>query len=149
MKIIKYQDIKDDGIFQKKEVISDINFLTSEEGMEVLQAANSDINTLEKWFYIIGIKHDSIKINGQQIVYSVGNVELSLAQLSSGERILLYLLACKVSNKPIIVKSLFERMGNRLENVVYNNLTDYENLTIILYNADIKPEFTPYFVKEI
>ena len=104
---------------------------------------------MEKWFKIIGIKYDSISINGNAILYKVGDKELGLSDLSSGERLILYLLACKVSDKPIVVQSLFERLGNRLEQVVYDNLLDYKSLTVILYNAYIQKAFDPYFVKEI
>lgn len=149
MRIIKIQDIKDDSILLSKTVIDGVTFLIYQECLEVVQAANFELCTVEKWFKIIGIKYDSISINGNAILYKVGDKELGLSDLSSGERLILYLLACKVSDKPIVVQSLFERLGNRLEQVVYDNLLDYKSLTVILYNAYIQKAFDPYFVKEI
>lgn len=149
MKIVKYKDISDDSILQTMTVISGVTFLIKEQCMEVLNAADNSKDKLKQWFDIIGIKYDELNVEGKNINYIVNNTELSLSDLSSGERLLLYLLACKISNKPLVVKSLFERLGNRLEQVVFENLSDYTNLIVIVYNAYPKKEFEQFFVKEI
>lgn len=72
-----------------------------------------------------------------------------LADLSSGERLLLYLLACKNKGENgILVRSLFERLGSRLTKVVKNNLFSYNGLVVVYYNR-CPLEAQQFIVKEI
>lgn len=135
MKIIRNQNIKDTSVLLKYRVIENINFLNKDDCKFIVESANHNINTIKKWYDIIGIQYSNIEIIANNyIIYTVNNESLMLADLSSGERLLLFLLACKnVNEQNILVRSLFERLGSRLTDVVCNNLTDYEGLTVISY----------------
>lgn len=70
-------------------------------------------------FHQIGVKFDKIQIMEEgYIAYSVNGKVLSLSKLSSGERFILYLLACKILNKKVLAIELFERLGKRLTDVI-------------------------------
>lgn len=116
----------------------------------ILEAAHYDINTITEWFNTIGIEYSNIEIitNGY-IIYKVKEESLMLADLSSGERLLLYLLACKNKGENgILVRSLFERLGSRLTKVVKNNLFSYNGLVVVYYNR-CPLEAQQFIVKEI
>lgn len=65
--------------------------------------------------------------------------------MSSGERFVLYLIACKINNISVLAISLFERIGDRLMNMVYNELGDYDNLTVLWVNASYPKSFMQYW----
>jgi hypothetical protein len=149
MKIIYVDDIKDQSILKRIETINGVYFMDKEQCNVIISAANNSIDTLKEWFNIIGIQYDNIKIINENIVYTVNKKDLYLADLSSGERYILYLLACKQLNANIIAEGLLERLGNRLRNVVKEHLTNYSNLIVVYYNSYINSEFEKYAVKEI
>jgi hypothetical protein len=62
---------------------------------------------------------------------------------------MLYLIACKQFNKKVIANGLFEHIGSRLESVIENNLLDYDNLVVVIYNAHLTKTFMKYLVEEI
>ena len=93
--------------------------------------------------------YDDIKLDGVTVSYKVNNIWLSLADLSSGERNLLYLLACKRLNRKVILWGLFERLGERLTNLALTELKDYENLIIVVCNVILPREYDNMFIKEL
>lgn len=148
MKIIDIKNV-DDSIFQKNNLIKGVSFLDMEDCMFIYTASKGSISVIKSWFDKIGVIYDSIYFVGKMVVYTVQNVELTLSNLSSGERYILYLLACKNVNKKVIAVSLFERLGSRLEHVVYNEFKDYDFLVVITYNFIIDPDFKYLCVKEV
>lgn len=135
MKIIHCNAINQ-KLYTKYVIIDGMSFTDREDCQLVIDAANSNIETIKKWFDIIGIKYSNIKIVSSYAIYTVGdNKDLMLADLSSGERLLLYILACKTLNKQnLLVQSLFERLGTRLTDVCYDIIRDYEDLTVVYYS---------------
>lgn len=78
------------------------------------------------------------------IAYSVNNKTLSLSKLSSEERFILFLMACKKIDASVLAIGLFERLGKRLTDVVYNNLIDYNNLVVLLSNVYLNKKFSQW-----
>ncbi len=149
MKIIDVENIKDASVFRKTHTVDGITFLSIDECKVVLEASNNNLETIKKWFDLIGVKYDDININnGTYITYSVNKNVLQLADLSSGERYILYLMACKSLNKKVIANGLFERLCSRLQKVVCNELVDYDNLIVVYYN-DFPIKLKNYIVKEL
>ncbi len=149
MRIIDVEDIKDASVFRKTYTVDGITFLSLDECKVVLEASNNNLETIKKWFDLIGVKYDDININnGTYITYSVNKNILQLADLSSGERYVLYLMACKNLKKKVIANGLFERLCSRLQKVVCNELADYDNLVVVYYN-DFPIELKEYIVEEI
>lgn len=148
MKIIDIQSISNDCIFQKVQTVNGISFLDSEQIMIVLDAV-ANKNTIKGWFDKIGINYSDIKLYNNMIFYKIKNQWLPISELSSGEKYLLYLFACKQLKREVIALGLFERIGGRLESVVLKELWDYRSLTIVVYNVILPKEFAPYYVKEI
>lgn len=149
MKYIHIKNIKDDSILQKRDFISSVTFIDSDTCNTVAEACSHGVNTLKSWFNTIGIEYTKIIIVHNTIRYVVDGIVLSLSDLSSGERYMLYLLACKQLHKELIAGGLFERLGSRLETVATNIVKDYDELTIIVYNAYIPKELKQFEVKEI
>lgn len=147
MKIVNYDKISD-KVLRTSECVNGITFLSSEQNDLIIETAK-DADRLKQWFDRIGIKYENIDIIGSRFVYKVGDKQLDLSDLSSGEKYILYLMACKQVNKEIIAQGLFERLGSRLEKVVLENFADYDALTVVVYNALLPKEFKPYFVEEI
>jgi hypothetical protein len=149
MRIVRIKDVKDDTVFQRMETLDEVNLTDWEERNTIFEACKGDINIITEWFNTIGIKYDSIEIRNNKIHYIINNIELDLFDLSHGERMLLYLIACKQFNKKVAIKGLFERLGTRLTNVVAETLLDYENLIIVLYNVNLDDCFEKYMVEEL
>ncbi len=136
MRLIKIENLRgNDRILRGINVVNGITFLGYEQRKFVLEAANNDLNIIKNWFTKIGICYDSIEIVKNNIYYTVGGETLSLPDLSSGERFLLYLMAGKAINANIVACGLFERLGGRLEAVALREFRNYENLTVVIYNA--------------
>ena len=53
-------------------------------------------------------------------------------------------MAGKAINANIVACGLFERLGGRLEAVALREFRDYENLTVVIYNA-LLPKAQKYF----
>ena len=140
MKLINIKDVSDNFLRQNY-TINNVSFLDKDSCYFIYDSCNGDISVIKDWFNKIKIKHDSISFIGKFVVYTVDGEQLMLADLSAGERYLLYLLSCKYVNKCVIAKSLFERLGGTLEDFVYEEFKDYDNLTIIIYNFIVKPQF--------
>lgn len=147
MKIVKYTDISDRKL-RTSNCIDGVTFLLSDEH-ELVKEAAVNVETIKKWFDIVGIKYDNINMIGNRFIYNIGDKQMDLSELSSGERYIIYLLACKKLGKHVIAQGLFERMGSRLEGVIFNNLMDYENLIVVTYNAILTKEFKEYMVEEV
>ena len=113
MHIVNISDIKDDSILQKTNYINGIDFLDGDQCNFIVNAAKNNIETIKSWFNILGIKYNSVYIINNSIRYTIENNELSLSDLSSGERYILYLLAGKKIEKPIVAGGLFERLGSK------------------------------------
>lgn len=137
MKIINNKYITNTQELLNYRVIDGISFLNRDDQKFIVDAANHNTDKIEEWFSIIGIKHDNISIMADNyVVYTVNNKTLMVSDLSSGERLLLYTLACREVNKQnIILKSLFERLGSRLTKVAEGILKDYNNVIVIWYNT--------------
>ncbi|MCM1222807.1 MAG: hypothetical protein NC548_50955 [Lachnospiraceae bacterium] len=137
MKIINNKYITNTQELLNYRVIDGISFLNRDDQKFIVDAANHDIDKIKEWFNIIGIKRDDISIMADNyIVYTVNGKTLMISDLSSGERLLLYTLACREVNKQgIILKSLFERLGSRLTKVAEEVLKDYNNIIVIWYNT--------------
>ena len=148
MKIIDIRYV-DDSVFMNKSVKNNVLFLNSDDCKFIYEASNGNIDVIKNWFNIIGVCYDDVYFIGKLLVYKVDDVVLALPDLSSGERFILYLLACKYVNKEVIVVSLFERLGSRLERVVYNEFKDYDLLTVIIYSFIISPDFKYLCVKDM
>lgn len=149
MRIIDVENIKDSSVFRKTHTIDGVTFLNIDECNLVLEASNNNLDVIKGWFDLIGIKYQDIVINnGNHIIYFVNNHSLQLADLSSGERYILYLIACKKLKKKVIANGLFERLCSRLQKVVCNELADYDNLIVVYYN-DYPVELKDYIVEEI
>lgn len=148
---MKILDIKyvDDKLLNSESVKDEVLFLNSDECRFIYEASNGNITTVENWFKVIGIKHDNIYFTGKFLVYRKDGVDLTLPDLSSGERFVLYLLACKEVGRKVIALSLLERLGGRLEHIVYNEFKDDDFLTIITYNFIVSPDFKYLCVKEV
>lgn len=129
----------------KGEIVDGVSFLESDQIANVYKACDGDKEMVCDLFRRVGIKFESINVMLKSCIsYSVNGVDLTLADLSAGERFLLYLLTCKVLKEEVLAVGLFEILGSRLMNVVYEELRDYENLTILLFNACLDPKFNPY-----
>lgn len=129
----------------KGEILDGISFLESRQTTIVYDACCGDINKLITMFKIVGIKFDHINVMMKSCIsYSVDGLDLTLADLSSGERFVLYLLACKKLKEEVLAIALFEVLGDRLMNVVYDYLTDYDSLIILLMNVCLDPKFNQY-----
>lgn len=111
--------------------IKNIDFLSIREIEFVWNACNKNIETLIKWFDTIGIKYNSIGVYGNNITYSIDGEELLLSSLSSGERMLLFLLACKEVNKPVVVIGLLENLDDDHAKIFQDNLLNFNGLTIL------------------
>lgn len=149
MRYIEVSDIKDDSILQRRDYINNVTFLDSDTCNIVIEACNSDLNILKLWFNKINIEYTDIFIVHNKIYYTIDDMTLCLSDLSSGERYALYLIACKQLHKDLIAASVFERLGRRLEAVVTSIVKDYDELTIIVYNAILPKELHQYRVKEL
>lgn len=139
-KLINIEDV-DKDFLRRNYNIDNVSFLAMEDCSFVYNSCNGDMDAIRGWFDKIGIKYDSLSFVGELLVYSINGKQLLLSDLSSGERYLLFLLACKNVNRKVVALSLFERLGGRLEDLVYNEFKDYDNLTVIIFNFIIKPEF--------
>mgnify|MGYP001129350366 CR=1 FL=1 len=129
----------------KGEIVDGVSFLVSDQIVNVYDACCGDIDKLINMFKIVGVKFDHINVMMKSCIsYSVDGLDLTLADLSSGERFVLYLLACKKLKEEVLAIGLFEILGSRLMNVVYEELRDYENLTILLFNTCLDLKFNPY-----
>lgn len=150
MKIIRIDNIKDDTILQRMSYINGVTFLDIDQRKTVIDACNKDVNTLKSWFKIIKINYNDIVIHDNDVSYSVNNTsDLTLSDLSSGEKFLLYLLACKATEQPLIAAGLFERLGSRLEGVATNIIKDYDKLILIYYNAYLPMEIRQFEVEDL
>lgn len=149
MKIINISDIKDDSIFLKKNYINGIDFLDSEQCQFVVNAAKNNITTIKKWLDLLSVNYDDAYFINGNIRYKVGNTELSLSDLSSVERYLLYLLAGREIEEQIIAGGLFERLGRKFERLVIDQFKNYEGLTVIIYNALLPEDARQYIRKEL
>lgn len=149
MHIVNISDIKDDSILQKTNYINGIDFLDGDQCNFIVNAAENNIKTIESWFNILGIKYDNVYIINNNIRYTIGSSELSLSGLSSGERYLLYLLAGKKIEKQIVAGGLFERLGSKYAELVIEQFKDYNNLTIITYNALLSTDAKKYVRREL
>lgn len=128
-----------------KTIIDGVTFLNSKEISLIYKACDGSISKLCTLFNSIGIEYDKIDIMQKSYIsYSIGENNLSLSQLSSGERFLLYLLACRETNTEIVAVGLFERLGDRLTEVVYDELRDFNGLTILLANVCLDLKFDYY-----
>lgn len=124
-------------------VINGVSFLDSDQVAFIYKVCDGDMSNLCSMFNQIGIKFDSIQIMQEDyIAYSVNNKTLSLSKLSSGERFILYLLACKKVDISVLAIGLFERLGKRLTDVVYDNFLDYNNLVVLLSNVYLNKKFS-------
>lgn len=134
MKIIDIDNIKDSSVFGKQQNVNGVSFLNKSEIDIVLKAANNDVNTIRNWFDIINIRYDKLYLVAKMPVYIVDGEELFLSNLSSGERFLLYIIACKQLEMQIVAKGLFERLDSKLTPNIIELLRCYKNLTVITYN---------------
>lgn len=142
---IRSIDCFDDYIKFNGIIVDGVSFLDSDQIALLYHAVNGNISELHTMFHQIGVVFDDIvTFREDYISYSVKNHVLSLSKLSSGERFLLFLLACKKLNMMVIAIGLFERLGKRLINVVYDNLQDYNNLIILLVNTHLNKKFFPW-----
>lgn len=126
-------------------VVNGISFLDSDQVAFIYKVCNGNMLNLGTMFNQIGIKFDRIQIMQEDyIAYSVNNKTLSLSKLSSGERFILFLMACKKIDASVLAIGLFERLGKRLTDVVYNNLIDYNNLVVLLSNVYLNKKFSQW-----
>lgn len=123
------------------ETVKKVTFLGRYKCDKVLKASKFNTNKIKEWFNAIGIKYTDIKIDGNEIIYYRDNVQLKLSELSSGEAYILYLLASKILEDKVLAIGLFERLGKRLEDVVYKELLNYENLIIVRTNYIIPSKY--------
>lgn len=149
MRLVDFDNIKNIDIFNKAKVIKRATLTNYNDRIKILKAANYSTDIIKKWFNIIGIRFDTVIIEGNTISYIVDNNKLSLTDLSHGERYLLILLALKANNEKVIAESLFEVIGTKLRKVAVKNLADYENLLVITYNAYPPKELLPYRLEEL
>ena len=106
-----------------------VTFLDADQRKTVIDACGKNVDILKNWFNTIKVNYNNWVIHDNDISYSINNAsDLTMSDLSSGERFLLFLLACKTLNMPLIAAGLFERTGNRLENIATNIIRDYDNL---------------------
>jgi len=123
-------------------VLNGVSFLDSDQVALIYNVCNGSALELNIMFNQIGVKFDDISIMREDyIAYSVNDKVLSLSKLSSGERFILFLMACKKMNSPVLAIGLFERLSKRLTDVVYNNFKDYDNLIILLSNVYLSKKF--------
>lgn len=123
-------------------VVNGVSFLDSDQIAFIYRVCDSNVPELSTMFNKIGIKFDKIQIMQEDyIAYSVDGKILSLSKLSSGERFILYLMACKKVDISVLAIGLFERLGKRLTDVVYEELRDYRNLIVLLSNVYLNKKF--------
>lgn len=147
MKIYRCEDFKRielDGFYDIKKRI---DLISKSEVRNILNACNYNEETLKNWINLIGVNCESVKILDEAILFTVNNKELMISRLSSGERMILYIIACKKLNKKLVIHSLFERLGKRLRNVLDDVAYDYENLVVILYNTGVTDKLKKYIVE--
>lgn len=147
MKIISLDKIYDTDIYNRARVIDEMSLSDFEDRLKIVIAANYSKETIEDWFKAIGIQYDSLMVTKNNVIYTVDGEELTLTELSHGERYLLFLMACKVTDDVVIAQSLLEVLGHRLRMVLYEQLYDYTNLIIATLNA-YPPEYLIKFKVE-
>lgn len=148
MKIVNFKNISNEFI-RRNYVIDNVSFLSRDECTFIYNSCDKDINILKCWFDKIGIVYNNLFFIGDSVFYTIDNMQFCLSDLSSGERYLLYLMACKKVNKEVVALSLFERLGGALEDVVYNEFKDYNNLTVVVFSFIINPKFKYLYKEEI
>lgn len=125
--------------------IDKVYFMYPHEIDKVLEACKHDANKLREWFDTIQINYDSLEIiENNYIVYYINGEKLSLQNLSSGEQTLLYMLAYKELNEPILVWALLERIGKRLADIIVKQFKNYD-LTIVMIGECIQECMLPYY----
>lgn len=137
MKIYRCQDFAKLQLEEYYEIKKSINLVSREEIMTIINACDHDEETLKDWINILGVNCQSVKILNVGIIFTVDNTDLLISELSSGERMILYIIACKKLNKKLVIHSLFERLGRRLRDVLDDVAYDYENLIVVLYNSGV------------
>lgn len=140
MKIIRLDKLRHTDLYRRSRVIKEMSLKDFDDRLKIVEAAKHSNETMEKWFKAIGVQYDTLHVTKANVLYTVGDVELTLTELSHGERYLLFLIACKVTNDVIIAESLLEILGYRLRRVLYEQLRDYDNLIIATLNA-YPPEY--------
>lgn len=144
--VIRSIDYWDSYAGFKGVIVDGVSFLDSKQTSLVYKACNGSKDTLCNLFHRVGIKFDDINILQEDYIsYCVNGEILPLSKLSSGERFVLYLVACKKTNTPVLAVGLFERLGNRLADIVYEELRDYANLIILWSNASYDTKFRQYW----
>lgn len=149
MKIIRYDNIKDNKILNHADIIKRMDFTELDDRLKVLDAVNHSEEEARKLFDTIGIKYDSLRIGYGNIFYTIGEIELCLLDLSHGERYLMYLIVCSKTNEPVVAYSFLEILGAPLRKVVEKTLSNYENLIIVLFSAYVSDGLRQYKVEEI
>lgn len=138
MRIIDIYDIERNNcnIPDNYRQLADERFIYSSECEKFMDAANHSEDTIKDWFSIAGVTYNKLKLTKNNVIYTVEDgSELILSDLSTGEQLVLYLLACKQNNEKIAMHGLFERLDGKMVQRIENQLIDYENLIIILYNS--------------
>lgn len=129
----------------KGEIVDGVSFLESDQMAIVYEACNGSKEKVAEMFKKIGIKFERINVVMRSCIsYSVDGIDLTLADLSSGERFVLFLMACKKLKEEVLAIGLFEILGDRLMDVVYEELRYYSGLTVLLFNVCLDLKFNPY-----
>lgn len=127
-------------------VVNGVSFLDLKQIALVYKACGGNKEMLCDLFHRVGIKFDDINILQEDYIsYCVNGKMLPLSKLSSGERFILYLIACKVTDTSVLAVGLLERLGDQLMDVVYKELKDYNNLIILWVNASYNKKFRQYW----
>lgn len=148
MKIISITKV-DESIYNNDAYIKHSLFSKEEDFHFVYEVSGGDISVIKAWMDKIWIKYDTVYFINERVMYTINGVELTLSDLGSGERMLLYLLACKAAKKELIIGSLFERMGGKYEYFVYDEFKDEDFLTVIIFNYIIPREYKYLLTDEI
>lgn len=147
MKIYMEDDFNINEFYDSYEIKKEIRLVSPIEIENILKACNNDKLVLKKWIRLIGVDCDDVMILYNNAMYRLDDKLLALSQLSSGQRIMLYIIACKKLEKKLVIHGLFERIGTYLRGVLDDVVYDYENLVILLYNSGPTEKLSKFMVE--